>query len=405
MRPSVPAILRSNRAVRVISSIVASVVLASTDARAGDDRVPCVTHTARDPGAILVPLGDDPGSPVGVSIVAGEILCLVGPVTRGVLAPALADQDGHTTIVELRLDSSASATTLFVRSASDRVMTYLPAVVAGPANIALPTSGLRVEAHGTAVQSFSPAVHGVLLRQVRFIAPPPRMELVPLEERWGQVSVQGLVGVRRLSVSAFDAPLRASGYAALPREYVGGGLLLDFALARWRFGLRIAYEAASAPSLVDSGSVGASVGDVSLELGYDLLRWEGLTLFAQAGVGLSALMLDTHDPHLTNVARRTQVGSDVSTVEQDSLLLGAQLGLEQLVPLGRASAAERYALVLSLRGGYEQQFANLGWETSNGDSRSLGGLPLVDLGGAWGSLGIGFGVYSSSWRSVSPAVP
>jgi len=46
-----------------------------------------------------------------------------------------------------------------------------------------------------------------------------------------EVSLEGLVGARRLSVSAFDAPLRASGYGALPRTFVGGGFAIDFSVA------------------------------------------------------------------------------------------------------------------------------------------------------------------------------
>jgi hypothetical protein len=226
--------------------------------------------------------------------------------------------------------------------------------------------------------------------------PPPRTDLVPLEDRWGQASLEALAGVRRLGVSAFDAPLRASGYAPLPRSYVGGGFALGFALSRWRFGLQLLYGVASAPSLVDSSSVGASVGDISFVAGYDILRWEGLTVFALGGFSYSALMMDTRDPHWSYVAQRTQVSSGVSTVEQDSVLFAEQIGLEQLVPLGAVNAKERYALVLTLRGGYEQQFANLGWMTSDSASKSIGGLPLVDLSGGWVSVGIGLGVYSNS---------
>jgi len=131
-------------------------------------------------------------------------------------------------------------------------------------------------------------------------------------------------------------------------------------------------------------------------VGYDLFRSDRLTIFVAGSLGDTALMLDARDPHWNYVAHSTGVGTDVSTVEQDSLMLGAQLGFEQLVPLGRASAHERYALMLSLRAGYEQQVANFGWETSNSASNSLGGLPLVDLGGGWAAVGIGFGVYGGS---------
>lgn len=216
-----------------------------------------------------------------------------------------------------------------------------------------------------------------------------------LEGRWGQASLEGLAGVRRLSVADFDAPLRASGYAQLPREYPGGGFALEFTLARWRLGLQLLYGVGSAPSLTGGGRVGASVGDVTGEIGYDLLRTDRLTIFVAGTLGDTALMMDSRDSHWSYVAQSTGVATGVSTVEQDSLMLGAQLGLQQLVPLGRVGAHERYALTLSLRAGYEQQVANFGWETSDSASNSLGGLPLVDLSGGWAAVGIGFGVFAT----------
>jgi hypothetical protein len=43
----------------------------------------------------------------------------------------------------------------------------------------------------------------------------------------------------------------------------------------------------------------------------------------------------------------------------------------------------------------------MGWETSDGNSQPLGGLPLVDLGGGWMALTIGIGAYGSTWRPAA----
>jgi hypothetical protein len=235
--------------------------------------------------------------------------------------------------------------------------------------------------------------------------PPPPVVQVPVEGRWGTATLSAIGGVRRLSVAAFDAPLRLSGYGPLPRDYPGGGFALDFSFARWRFEIPVFIGAASAPSLAGPGSVGAMVADLSFDVGYDLVRYEGLTVFAQGGFGISSLMLDTRDPHWTFIAQRTGVSSDVSTVEQDTFIFDGQLGIEELVPLGRAGPAEMWGLTLSLRGGYEQQIANGGWQTSGSPSTSVGGLPLVDLSGGWLALGIGFGVYAAAPKSVGYVAP
>jgi hypothetical protein len=151
-----------------------------------------------------------------------------------------------------------------------------------------------------------------------------------------EVSLEALVGARRLSVGAFDAPLRASGYGALPRTFVGGGFAIDFSVARWRFEIPMLYTVARAPSLLDSSSVGADVGDVSIDFGYDVVRYGDFTAFVLGGLGVSALMMDTRDPHWSYVATRTQVASDVNTVEDDVFVLGLQLGLQQVVPPGNS---------------------------------------------------------------------
>ncbi|HEX8791309.1 MAG TPA: hypothetical protein VF765_10205 [Polyangiaceae bacterium] len=218
------------------------------------------------------------------------------------------------------------------------------------------------------------------------------------DPHWIEFSLEGLVGGRRLSVGAFDAPLRASGYGMLPRTFMGGGFALDFSIARWRFEVPMLYTVASAPSLVDSSSVGAAVGDVSIDFGYDVVRYGDFTAFVLGGLGVSALMIDTRDAHWTWVADRTHAGSDVNTVEDDAFVLGLQLGLQQVVPLSNSRDKGAWALYLGLRGGYRQEIADVGWVTSNGDSKSVGGLPSVDVGGGWAALSIGIGAYGSRPR-------
>jgi hypothetical protein len=213
-----------------------------------------------------------------------------------------------------------------------------------------------------------------------------------------EVSLEALVGGRRLSVGAFDAPLRASGYGALPRTFMGGGFAIDFSVARWRFEIPMLYTVASAPSLVDSSSVGAAVGDVSIDVGYDVVRYGDFTAFVLGGLGVSSLMMDTRDPHWSYIATRTQVGSDVSTVEDDAFVFGLQLGLQQVVPLSNSRDKGSWALYLALRGGYRQEVADFGWVTSGSNSTSVSGLPSVDVGGPWAALSIGIGAYGSVTR-------
>lgn len=381
------------RIVSVVAAVAA--IAAARTARADDAPASCVTHSTRAPDEILVRLGDAPDSPLGISIVAGETLCLAGEISHGVFVPKIADDDeGEPTIIRLRLESTDTATTLTLRSASDRELDYDAAIVTGPANLALPVSGLHLQPRADGTQTFGPSVRRLLLRNLLFVDPPPPPVRVSIEDRLLRIWLAGLVGSRQLSVAAFDQPLRASGYGPLPRDYTGGGLVLGLSVARWRLEGWFLYAPSGARSLVDSSSAGAALGDARLDFGYDVLRWRGLTAFVMGGIGDAALMMDTRDAHWTYVANRTQVGSDVNTVEQDSLVLGAQIGLEQILPLG----GDGWGLVFSVRGGYDQQVADIGWMTT-GTSKSVSGLPALDMSGGWVSFGAGFTWFGPTWRS------
>ena len=128
---------------------------------------------------------------------------------------------------------------------------------------------------------------------------------------------------------------------------------------------------------MDGSRVGADIADIHLDAGYDFLRWRGLTGFALGGIGVSSFTIDAPAGHWSYVTERASGLGDANRIEQESGVLSAQVGFEQLVPLGKASANEMFALLLSLRGGYLGQFAHAGWRTDD-DSRSVGGLPSVE---------------------------
>jgi hypothetical protein len=220
------------------------------------------------------------------------------------------------------------------------------------------------------------------------------------EDRRWSFDVQGLAGARSLSVSAFDQPLRASGYEPTPRFFGGGGLLGSGSFERWRLELAVLFTTAAAASRVDSGQVTMNVGDVRLSLGYDFVRLGGLTVFALGGLGLSALMVDARDPHWSWLATRAQVPSGTGMVEQDSFVWSLEGGIEQRVALGELPKGRgAWSLVVALRGGYVRQFTDGQWMTSDGGSTPLSGLPRIDVSGGWLALTAGFGIDGGSIRA------
>jgi len=394
--------------IRVVLAVAGAAWLAPRGARAGDDLADCVTHTARPASEIVVPLTDRAPSPAGISIVAGETLCLAGAVQeRGFLVPRLADAArGEPVLVRMHLETSARGTVFETRTSSARWLRYRAAVVSGPANLAFPTSTLPVSPGGQSFEHWDASVSRLLLHGLQLFDPPPQISVVAasIAERGGRIGIDqagvgGLVGVRRLSVGTFDAPLRASGYDPLPRTFLGGGFDIGFVFSRWRFEWPLFFGSAGAFNPRDGSHVDAGIADIHIDAGYDFLRWRGLTGFALGGIGVSSFTIDARGAHWSYVTERASGLGDANRIKLESGVLSAQVGFEQLVPLGKASANEMFALMLSIRGGYLAQFAQEGWRTDD-DSRSVGGLPSVDLGGAWLSLNVGLGAYSITWRTV-----
>lgn len=183
------------------------------------------------------------------------------------------------------------------------------------------------------------------------------------------------------------APVGAGlGFESAPSSYESAAPTgVEFAFARWRIQFPAFLSGARAVGPRDGSQVGAGITDVHLDAGYDFLRWRGLTGFALAGTGVTSFSLDAHGAHWSYVTDRATGVGGADRAKQDAWMFSGQLGFEQLVPLGRASANELWALAVSLRGGYLAQLANAGWATSDG-AHTVAGLPAVDLGGAWVSL-------------------
>jgi hypothetical protein len=347
-------------------AVVGAAWLGPRVARAADDVEGCITHTARPPSEIVVPLTDFGSSPAGVSIVAGETLCLSGTIEEGgFFEPRLADATrGERVLVRVRMETSAKGTLLETRTASPRWMQVSTAAVSGPANLAIPSGMPDVPPGRNDVTHMDSSVRRLLLSGFRFHDPPVMLRYAP--ERAFELGAEGLATVRRMS--------------ALSRTFLGGGFAVELAIPRLRFALSLSTAAGSASITRDGNRVAASDTDARLDAGYEFLRWRGLTGFALGGLAASEFDFDAH----------------ANTVQQTSYMVSLQAGFEQLVRLFLCEQ-QWVVLMISLRGGYLAQLAPGGWMASDGNAWAVAGLPTLDLSGTLLSLNLGIGVDFKRW--------
>ncbi len=172
--------------------------------------------------------------------------------------------------------------------------------------------------------------------------------------------------------------------------------MVGFDVSRLRFELPFFFGGASSGPAPDGSTIGARVIDARIDAGYEFLRWRGLTGFALGEIGATSFSIDAHGAKWTYVVDRASNLGGAGSVGQASYSLGIQAGFEQFVPFGPVDHAP-CGLLVSLRAGYLGQFADGGWAT-DGDSRSVEGLPVVDASGAWISLNVGFAAEFTRWK-------
>jgi hypothetical protein len=202
----------------------------------------------------------------------------------------------------------------------------------------------------------------------------------------GEVTV--LPGVRLFrSLRGFDDALRAGGYGPFPQAVPSMQVFLGIALARWRFRLNWTDAWMAAASRTSDASVRANLFELGVDAGYDFLRWRGLTGFALVGLAGSTFTMDAVGPNWNYLGGRTASLGNPTTIQRDMGFLALQAGFEEIVPLG-APESSSMGLLVSIQGGYSQEFA-LGTWSSSGTDGSVNDARDVNFGGSWLRVGLG----------------
>jgi hypothetical protein len=375
--------------------VVAGLVLgaASAWAAAPDDLSSCTTHTDRAPDDIIIQTSVFEDTPSGITIVEGETLCLAGFVDGSGRVSKIRPADpalNEPPLIMLQMDPAGPTRALHVRTSAGRWLA-LTAARFNDEGTAHTFRSLHVPPDGKSFAAPDAGVHKFLLYMPRLYEvsssiyepwKPPGYS-----ERKADGDLTLLTGARVFrSLHAFDQPLRAAGYN--PFGSVAPELGASLGLAYWRVRGELmgvdAWTRANGPA----GSIHANLVEVRLTVGFDFLRWRGLTGIALLGIGGSSFYMDNRGPNWDYLGARA--ASHPAGIMRDAGLLTFGLGFRQYVPFGRADGANGVGLLLSLQAGYSQQFGLTSWASEEDQSTKVEGMPDIDLSGPSLALGLGF---------------
>ncbi len=355
---------------------LAALALATPPASGQTDE--CRTRTTR-PRADIIASGG-PLTSGGVRIRAGEVLCITGrPNADGLLEDlALVEGQGDAApaVIELRLLRNGK-TLLIVRHASPFDLEYAASGIVARSSPSLLPQHRRGSTHAVGAEEWDPRVQEVFLTDFRFRLPPEASPPRP-ESRGFWIGLDVLAVERHAPMDSLNAAIAADGFAPIGNNRALLGLGVSLAFERLRFGVE-AYALDVTPSdskHTVSRALDTSLGEAGLFVGYDVFRYQHLSLFLATGVYLGGLGLNPTTPGLTLFDGQLEP-REFGDAEWSYSALPLELGVDYVVPLtdGYKQGAFRFGTRLS----WVQQLGGT-WQLDERDLRSLSG-PELDLSG------------------------
>ncbi len=375
----------------------------------------CTTESQRPASEIVLRAGPFENHPPGVSVAEGETLCLAGRIdASGRFTDLwLADRAaGEPTLVEVKFAAPKAFHSVRVRTSLPRLLRFVLRTPIGDApgeplwrapgrdeaRVGFPGESVVFGRGRSATMPLGEQVHEVVLAELstaNLPAPgsvhwsPP---LPPLAGRLGDVDLTLHAGVRLVrSLEGLDDALRASGYGPFPRALPSLSGTLALSYARWRYRLGFSDAWTSAPSRTGSARIHGDLLEVNYEVGYDFLRWRGLTGFAIGGVAIGRFTMDARGANWNYLGSRSATLGNPDRIERDGAMLALQAGFDQIVPLTWTGDAGCLALIFSIQGGYDQELAVGGWSDAAHATTEVSDGAFVDFGGTWVSVGASIG--------------
>jgi hypothetical protein len=344
----------------------------------------CVTRSDRSPREVTTALTSGPDGPWGVTIVAGETLCLSlhrrgHPDGSGPVSSFLQIAEPGGGVVAISLDPAGPTQSLHVRTSNRRRLDLTYDVIDPPQgasdSVTSFPGGFDLALPGAPVRE-------LLLRDYALSMVPRPEPTIEARAAAGELLLGPGVALFR-SLGGLDRALVASGYASFPRVAPTLDVLLDFAIRRWRFGMVYSGSWMRADSRTSAASVRATLTVVGCEGGYEFFRWRGLTGFARTAISIGTFTVDAAGPGWNYLGAGTAALGNPTTIQRDPIFASLELGFEQLVPL----ASEVYA-DFSVRAGYSQAFAAGDWFSSENHAQ-VADPNGVDFSSSWIRLGFG----------------
>lgn len=214
-----------------------------------------------------------------------------------------------------------------------------------------------------------------------------------------QIALAFRYGAIKGDHGALNEELQKNGFSATGSAWSISGLAVDLSLWRMRMSLGVA-GAWLAPTTIRNASTGATAlvkpSIAHVDWGYDVYVSRDVSIYPVAGIsfdGVGVTLDPNAAPLVPEAFSRYRAHSEV-TVDATSFAVNLGLGFEHFLPFTerpRAGSLAAPGVPLGVRVGYLWPFAHREWIYQFGTiSRKVPGLPVVDLGGPYVQVTIGF---------------
>ncbi len=343
----------------------------------------------------VVSLGGVTGVPSrALSLHSGEVLCVTGtPNAGGVLEDLRVLQSARgvaTPVIELRLLRNGK-TLLTVRHSSKQHLEYRPFAVWEQLDVTLEEHSRNAPPKGVATEQWDSRVQRLLLADFRFYderseTGTARALAVDPEARRLWFSFDFWAGERYAALQPLNAAIARDGFVPISNTRFWFGGALDMALGRVRFGLNASGSKLTTPNLASDATLTTTFVEGGLSVGYDVFRYDYLSVHLSSGIGGGKLGLDPRTAGLSLFEGQYDPEAP-GNAGWSYVALPIELGLDYIVPFvlsGRAALVVRFGS----RFGWVQQ---LGGEWIVPGEGPVVGVPALDLSGMRGALVLSLG--------------
>lgn len=364
----------------------------------------CTTKTERSAEQLVERAG--PRWQLGSEVVilrAGDAVCIVGRSLSGHLVEleVVESADSAASAVLLELSYEEGVTVLRVTNGRPERLDIFVSVPFGD-DARLFQCSVRVESGAEKTVVWAGEVPDVRLRVFELGPEPPSADPgsdageahLSSESIADRLNASLTVGLTQfISVAdpmAFNGLLHDRGYSNLPSVFPQVGATVMASADRLRIVGEIGFSDADYTRAADSQTFGASLGQFTFALGWDVLRFDNTSVFPLIGYGGRGIYLGIDQSDPWDFAGQIETDPDADTLRQINGGVLAGIGFSTLFPITVRDPTE-FSFGISLGGwlGYFQQVDGGDWYPAVENAEPLTGGPRVDLSGPTATITLG----------------